>query len=181
MLKYYYIDDVSQLQCGPFLPNELQRKNISPQTMVWRSGMQDWAEAGTMPELAYLFDDKALPNEQRKEEISHPANSLDKTQRQESGNRNRNTNKSDDRPPMPKTWMIECVIFTFICCSPVSLMGLFFAARTESLYSDRKYEAAEKSSNRAKMWGLGGILFWPTLYVIYSLTGIGRYYIDKLF
>lgn len=60
MLKYYYIDDMyRRLQCGPFTSNELLRKNISPETIVWRSGMADWAEAGTLQELNFLFDTKA--------------------------------------------------------------------------------------------------------------------------
>lgn len=163
MLKYYYIDDISKLQCGPFLPNELERKGIRPETMVWRSGMQDWVEAGTLPELAYLFDPK-IPAPKEQEKTSSTIN----TPQQGVKPNNQNT----DIPP--KTWMVEAVIFTFICCSPISLVGLYFSSRVETLYyTKRDYVAAEKASNRAKMWGLGGILFWPVIYVVYSLIRFG--------
>jgi hypothetical protein len=56
MPGYYYIDNASKQQCGPFAPSELLRKGIRPATIVWRSGMADWAEAGTLQELNYLFD-----------------------------------------------------------------------------------------------------------------------------
>ena len=68
MLKYYYIDDISKLQCGPFTSNELLRKNIRPETIVWRSGMADWAEAGTLQELNFLFDTKVPAPQDRREE-----------------------------------------------------------------------------------------------------------------
>jgi hypothetical protein len=67
MLKYYYIDDVSKSQCGPFNPNELLRKNIRPETMVWSPDMYDWTEAGALPELAFLFDPSiSAPKKEKK-------------------------------------------------------------------------------------------------------------------
>lgn len=168
MLKYYYIDDVSKLQCGPFNANELLRKNIRPKTMVWCSGMHDWTEAGALPELAFLFDSGiSAPEESDEIETPKPTNTSISASRQ-----NINTQREGEHPP--KTWMIEAVIFTFICCSPMSLIGLYFASRVETLYYTKKdYEKARTASGRAKMWGLGGILFWPTIYVVYSLIRFG--------
>lgn len=166
MLKYYYIDDVSKLQCGPFNSNELLRRNIYPETMVWCSGMHDWTEAGALAELAFLFDSSATAPP-KIEEIAKPFSA--ETHRSDEKVNVRN----EVQHPLPKTWLIEAVIFTFICCSPVSLIGLFFAIRVETHYSNRDYEKAEKASNRAKNWGLGGILFWPVIYVIYSLLKFG--------
>lgn len=61
MSGFYYIDDASKQQCGPFSPSELQSKNIRPETMVWRSGMADWVQAKGVPELEYLFNPNAQP------------------------------------------------------------------------------------------------------------------------
>lgn len=166
MLKYYYIDDVSKLQCGPFNPNELLRKNIRPETMVWCSGMHDWTEAGALPELAFLFE-SSISIPKKPEDISHQTNASAFVSKEGADKQRVNQHT------LPKTWLIEAVIFTFICCSPISLVGLFFAIRVETLFSNRDYEGSEKASNRAKMWGLGGILFWPAIYVIYSLVRFG--------
>lgn len=166
MTKYYYIDDVSKLQCGPFNTNELLRKNIRPETMVWCSGMQNWTEAGALPELAFLFDSAiSTPQEAGETPKSSGTEVLWTNQKA--------TTVNEVQHPLPKTWLIEAVIFTFICCSPVSLIGIFFAIRVETHYSDRNYEKAERASNRAKNWGLGGILFWPVIYVVYSLAMFG--------
>jgi hypothetical protein len=166
MLKYYYIDDVSKLQCGPFNLNELLRKNIRLGTMVWCPGMHDWTEAGVLPELAFLFDPSISAPPKREEAPELINTSIYHSYQKDN---------ADDRVqhPLPKTWLIEAIIFTFICCSPVSLVGLFFAIRVETLYSNRDYAGSEKASNRAKIWGLGGILFWPAIYVIYSLVKFG--------
>ncbi|MFV0537648.1 MAG: CD225/dispanin family protein [Dysgonomonas sp.] len=166
MTKYYYIDDVSKLQCGPFNTNELLRKNIRPETMVWCPGMQGWTEAGALPELAFLFD-SGISTPQVTEETPNPAVTVASRLDQKT------TAANGTLHPLPKTWLIEAVIFTFICCSPVSLIGIFFAIRVETHYSERNYEKAERASNRAKNWGLGGILFWPVIYVIYSLAMFG--------
>lgn len=166
MLKYYYIDDVSKMQCGPFNSNELLRRNIHPETMVWCSGMHDWTEAGALPELAFLFDSSASAP-QGIEEIAKPSGTEGPLSEVKINVQN------EAQHPLPKTWLIEAVIFTFICCSPISLIGLFFAIRVETLYSNRNYEGAERASNKAKNWSLGGILFWPVVYVIYSLVKFG--------
>ncbi|MFV0539113.1 MAG: GYF domain-containing protein [Dysgonomonas sp.] len=162
MLKYYYIDDVSKLQCGPFNSNELLRKNIRSETMVWCSGMHDWTEAGALPELAFLFD-SSTSAPIKLEEVAIEALLSDQ----------KANVQNETQHPLPKTWLIEAVLFTFICCSPVSLIGLFFAIRVETLYSSRDYERSERASNRAKNCSLGGILFWPAVYVIYSLIKFG--------
>ncbi len=164
MTKYHYIDDVSKLQYGPFNANELLRKNIRPETMVWCSGMHDWTEAGALPELAFLFE-SGIPTPQKTEETTKLPGTKTSLPSQKV------TSVSDaQQHTLPKTWLIEAVLFTFICCSPVSLVGLFFAIRVETHYSNRNYEKAERASNRAKNWSLGGILFWPVIYAIYSLA-----------
>ncbi len=165
MLKYYYIDDVSKLQCGPFNPDELLRRNIHPETMMWCPGMHDWTEAGALPELAFLFD-PGISSQKGQEQVQRQKNASTLCP-----DKDKETN-SDQIPP--KTWMIEAIIFTFVCCSPVSLIGLYFASRVETLYYTKKsYVKALKASNRAKNWSLGGILFWPVIYVIYSLVKFG--------
>lgn len=52
-MEYYIISGgVSQ---GPYRKEGLRALDITPQTMVWHAGMADWAEAGTLPELADVF------------------------------------------------------------------------------------------------------------------------------
>lgn len=177
MLKYYYIDSASKLQCGPFTPDELLRKDIRPETMVWRSGMTDWVEAGTLPELDFLFNSKApIPPKQpiaEKVENKNESTTYTVNPQAETRQYNRSSGANNDNiRKLPKNWMVEAVIFTLICCSPVSLVGIIYASLVETRFSNHDYEGAERASQRAKMWSLAGILFWPTIYVILSIFGI---------
>lgn len=54
MLAEYYIV-VNDQQQGPFSKEELKANHLSPDTLVWRSGMPDWIKASSLPELADLF------------------------------------------------------------------------------------------------------------------------------
>lgn len=177
MLKYYYIDNASKLQCGPFNPDELLRKDIRPETMVWRSGMADWVEAGTLPELDFLFNSKAaIPPKQtiveKVEKQNEPTASTVTSQPEVKQQYNKTSEVGNDIKKLPKNWMVEAVIFTLICCSPVSLVGIIYASLVETRFSNYDYEGAERASQRAKIWSLAGTLFWPTVYVILSIFGI---------
>jgi len=200
MLKYYYIDAASKQQCGPFTPNELQRKDIRPETMVWRSGMADWVEAGTLQELNYLFDSRIpVPQEQKEPErrpqtqpqqqsqpqqqpqSSPQAQTYNNRQQQTPYSRNRQQeyqyNYDEQRKwagviPMPKNWLVESILLTIFCCSPISLVGIFYAAKVETLYKNKDYEGAQDASQKAKLWTLWGIAFLPVIYIILIFIGM---------
>lgn len=50
MEKRYYIIEHGR-QAGPFTAEELRYRNLNAKTMVWREGLADWVEAGTLPEF----------------------------------------------------------------------------------------------------------------------------------
>lgn len=51
--KFYFIRNGQQI--GPIEAEQLAHENITPQTMVWRQGMEDWKEARLLPELDFLW------------------------------------------------------------------------------------------------------------------------------
>jgi len=53
----YYIADHNNQQAGPFSLEELKSKNIKKTTKVWKKGMQDWVDAGTVYELQSILTD----------------------------------------------------------------------------------------------------------------------------
>ena len=55
--KFYFIRNGQQI--GPIEAEQLARENITPQTMVWRQGMEDWKEARLLPELDFLWQNNA--------------------------------------------------------------------------------------------------------------------------
>ena len=175
MLKYYYIDDISKQQCGPFTPNELARKGIHPDTVVWRSGMADWVEAGTMPELNYLFDSKTPVPQEIKPPVNQSSQSSITVPQSQPQNEQIPQNQKDNLDgilPMPKNWLVESILLTIFCGSPISLVGIFYASRVETLYRNKDFEGAVNASRIAKQWALAGMLFIPALFLFFIFIGI---------
>lgn len=57
-MKNYYIHNGTEQQ-GPFNIDELKSKNITPETMVWYEGLENWQQANVIVELKDLF--KSIP------------------------------------------------------------------------------------------------------------------------
>ena len=189
MSGFYYIDDASKQQCGPFSPSDLQSKNIRPETMVWRSGMTDWMEAKNVSELAHLFNPNAQPVSNVQDTSYSPTGAGNTTYNQTQYNSgqpynqqqygqqqpynqqhyNQNTynnannwnNGINDVRPMPKNWLVESILVTVLCCLPFGIAGIMSATKVESLYHAGDYDAAEQASKDAKKWTLVG--FFSTL------------------
>ncbi|MDH6308176.1 hypothetical protein M2451_001199 [Dysgonomonas sp. PFB1-18] len=191
MIKYYYIDDISKQQQGPFSLKELLTKKIRPETKVWRSGLADWDEAGNVEELAFLFDSSlSIPQEKTEtirinvsEESNHrpqaPVPTMSRPQPtairpQQSID---DDNKWNDILPMPKNWLLESILLSIFCCSPISVVGIFYASKVESLYHQKDYKGAVHASERAKVWALAGILFLPACYVLFYVFIVLLYFI----
>ena len=86
-------------------------------------------------------------------------------------------NGINGNPVCPKTWMVESILVTILCCLPLGIVGIVNAAKVNSLYSAGKYDEALRASNEAGKWtkigagiGLVGILLYIILVVI---VGVG--------
>lgn len=53
-MSEYYIGEESN-RLGPYPKKELVNKSISRETLIWREGLDDWVEAGSLDELKFLF------------------------------------------------------------------------------------------------------------------------------
>lgn len=54
MERIYYIV-VNNTQQGPFSKEELRLKNLSPETLIWRSGLPQWVKIADFPEVADIL------------------------------------------------------------------------------------------------------------------------------
>ena len=52
-MDFYIMQDL--MKRGPFTLEELRQRGITPETLVQQNGSQQWATAGSIPELATLF------------------------------------------------------------------------------------------------------------------------------
>lgn len=187
MPKFYYIDERTKQQRGPVPVKEMMNHNIRPDTMVWRTGMSGWQNAETVAELAFLFN-KDIPAPQPQPANRPPAYNAQPNNNQQTAGRqpqynvnNQASNQAGDFAdyqrwngiiPLPKTWLVESILLSIFCCSPVSVVGIVYASRVESLYYKQDFEGAMYASKRAKTWALSGILFLPALYLVFFLLGM---------
>ncbi len=52
----YFIIDENNKQAGPFSPDQLAQKAITPETLVWTQGMADWTPAWKIAELKNVLE-----------------------------------------------------------------------------------------------------------------------------
>ena len=184
MNSYFYINNITKQQNGPFTPEQLKTHNIRPETMVWCSGMTDWVQAGTVKELEFLFNPNVQqqptnqqqtvppPQQQRPATNTHP--------RYQWQNVNGGSNTQQDNTkslhylrPIPKNWLIESILVTIFCCLPFGIAGIVYATKVESLYYTGDYLAAEQASKDAKKWTIVGLVAGPVLMILYFMFVFG--------
>ena len=70
-----------------------------------------------------------------------------------------------EKRPMPKTWLLESILVTVLCCIPFGIAGLVNATKVDMCYVSGEYERAEQLSQQAKKWTMWG--FWSTIAVYF--------------
>lgn len=72
----------------------------------------------------------------------------------------------------PKTWLVESILVTCLCCLPFGIAGIINATKVESLYYNKQYDLSLHYSLIAKKWTLWGFFIMLSFWVLY-LLGIG--------
>ncbi len=155
MSNYYYTDGTEKF--GPFSLEELKNKGITKETKVWFHPMEDWKAAGEIPDMSILFGEQTYTTP------PPPKASPNQTQ-----------NITNQMPP--KTWLVESILVTILCCLPFGIVGIVFASKVESLFYAGNIEAAKKASEDAGRWTKIGFwigLSFALLYLLYFLFVFG--------
>ena len=136
--EYYYIDEHGE-QFGPYSLEIFRLLPLKRQSLVWCTGMGEWAAADTMEEL--------------KGSLRKESPSPDTGDRQMVSGEPIPTAAQQDQPsrPMPKSWMTESIPLTLLC-SIIGLIPFFHAMQVRNLYREGDYEGAERESATAKKW-----------------------------
>ena len=74
-----------------------------------------------------------------------------------------------DIPVRPKTWLVESILVTILCCLPFGIVGIVNAARVNSLYDQALYDDAKRVSANAKRWCLFGLIA-GVIYIIFVIV-----------
>lgn len=168
MKKYFYTDGYTNF--GPFTLEELKYKNITPETNVWYEGMGDWRKASEVPELAALFSSNITspPNP------PNPPNPFQATGQSPFNQSADPQNKAYDPflNIVPKTWLVESILVTILCCLPFGIAGIINAAKVESRFYAGDLQGAQRASDEAKKWTKIGFIVSIVMTVLYVLLMI---------
>src|SRR5699024_7203197 len=75
-------------------------------------------------------------------------------------------------PPLkPNNWLWQSIVATILCCLPLGIVGIVYAAKVDSLYFNGQYDASERAAKKAKMWtaiaftiGILYLILWIILF-----------------
>ncbi|NLY24001.1 MAG: CD225/dispanin family protein [Bacteroidales bacterium] len=87
-------------------------------------------------------------------------------------------------PPMkPGNWLWQSIVATILCCLPLGIVGIVYAAKVDSLYFNGQYDASLRAAKKAKMWTAIaftiGILYL-ILWIIMFSTGNMPAYMENI-
>ena len=84
-------------------------------------------------------------------------------------------------PPKPFNWLIPAILSLVLCCLPLGIVAVIFAAQVEVKYYAGDYAGAEQSASRAKLFFLLSVVLgvvcggaWFALSLAGGLTSPSR-------
>ena len=150
MNTYFYLDDEMKQQ-GPCSVEELRKIGIRPDTKVWTASMADWTDAGQVAELAELFVATPPP-------VTPSVASAASTSTQ---------NVTGMAPAKPDSWLAWSIVSAILCCLPLSIPAIVYAAKVDGLWHDQRYEEAIRAAKSAKQWTIASAIAAGVVWVIY--------------
>lgn len=138
-MSYWLIIDEHRV--GPLTIEEvIAHPRLTPVTPVWHDGMDDWAEAALLPELAVLFGNGtplpppvAEPQSRRTFDSRRP--------------------QAEPAPKMPSTYLVPAIIVTICCCAFITgTIAILYASKVSPAYYQGDYAKAERMSSQALIW-----------------------------
>lgn len=175
MKKYFIIQNGQQV--GPLSVDELKAANINGDTNVWYEGLGDWQKASSISELSSLTGGLIdIPpvlggNTDVVPPLSNVPNPV-ATPNYGSNNFN-NPNPTQDQLHFggvpPKTWLVESILVTVLCCLPFGIAGIVNASKVESAFYAGDLMGAQRASEQAAKWTKIGFFA--------SLIGIVLYFL----
>ena len=187
--QYFIIVDGQQK--GPYPREVLRMQGMTPDTYVWREGMDGWAQASSMPELTALFaegQDSIFPNsEQQPQQQPQPGQQYSPQQPhygqqqyygQQYGNPYQQNMGCNVRPHT--NWLPWAIVSTvlnclFSCIGIIfSIIGIVQANKANNLYQMGNNVEADAANSNAKVMTIISFVFAGIgVLVLISLIGTG--------
>jgi len=141
-MQWYYSENGNQ--AGPISEEELRGKIVSgavkPEDLVWHDGMSDWQPVGKTPELAasLVSTSPAAGGVAPSSPVTSPYQSP--------------TAAPMNTGPEIPTYLWQSIVVTILCCWPLGIPAIVYAAKVDGLRRSGDWQAAHAASNSAKTW-----------------------------
>ncbi|MFD2553913.1 CD225/dispanin family protein [Sphingobacterium tabacisoli] len=160
--SYHYSDGKNSF--GPLTLEELRTKQIGPNTLIWTEDLVTWTKAQDVPELKDLLINTVpptIPPSMSGESAIPPSLATDRA-----------ANTHYLRPP--KTYLVESIITTILCCWIFGIPAIVYASRVEKKFYAGDLAGAESDSKNAKKWIIINLVACGIVWLLtLGLFGIG--------
>lgn len=167
---------------GPMTFDEAVAAGITGSTPVWRPGLDDWTEAARVEEFAALLDEPpaaeppAAPETASAPEAvppvpAAPVPAVPAVPAAPSPEPPEPAPAPADAP-LPVNYLPYAIAATLLCCTPLGIVAIIYAARTGRYIDLGDIEAARRSSETAEWWVIITIvagLVWMPFSIILAL------------
>lgn len=167
MTQYFYSEGAERR--GPVPLSDLRAAGITPATLVWYEGLPDWKPASDFPELSDLFLVRPAtdpPPSTPPAYASVPPPPPPQPYAPAAPGPRRNAYDQLGGPP-PKTYLLESILVTVLCCLPLGIVGIVNASKVESRYYAGDIEQAQYYSREARKWSKYGLIGAVAGFVVY--------------
>lgn len=138
MNEYFYLDKNNQQQ-GPISPQQFYAYDVTAETLVWCSGMDNWTRAGNIRELQDFISKRSSNTTPPPPPHTHYA---------------QQPYQGSPMQPCPDSHMVWAVLSTVCCCLPLGIVAIIYASKVQDLYMCGNYIGAVEASNKAKTWSI---------------------------
>lgn len=80
--------------------------------------------------------------------------------------------QSQQRPPKPDNYLVWAILSTLLCCLPLGVVSIVYAAKVDGLYNSGDYNGAQDASNKAKQFATWSAISAVIIIVIYLLAAV---------
>lgn len=79
---------------------------------------------------------------------------------------------TEQRPPMPPTYLVWAILTTFFCCLPFSIVAIVKSTKVESYYIQGLYAESLSASKEAKKWSIVSACVAGGVWIVYAIVVI---------
>lgn len=160
MHDYFFLDSQRRQQ-GPVSPEKFAQNGVTPDTLVWRSGMSDWERAASVPELQEFFTPFTRMDQPPPVPPRHEA---------ENGTYGRSSQPviNPYSLPRPDTHLVEAVLVTLCCCLPFGIVAIVKSSQVSTFYAKGQYDQAALCSADAQKWVIASVICGILSFCLYG-------------